>query len=104
MKNTEINYTPAMVQEIKEAAPLNLEKAKALGEKLGRSYRSVIAKAKSVGVEYVAQPTPEPKRKGPTKAEVVASIANKLGIDLAGLDKAPVATLNRLAAKVDEII
>ncbi len=48
------NYTPAMVAAINAAAPLNLAKAKALAEQFGNvTYRSVISKAQSIGVEYV---------------------------------------------------
>ena len=48
------NYTPAMEQRIRDAAPLNLAKAKALAEEFASvSHRSVISKAQSMGVEYV---------------------------------------------------
>ena len=48
------NYTNAMEQRIREAAPLNLAKAKALAEEFASvSHRSVISKAQSLGVEYV---------------------------------------------------
>ena len=48
------NYTPEMVARITAAAPLNLAKAKELAADFGTvTYRSVISKAQSIGVEYV---------------------------------------------------
>ena len=93
---SDVNYTPEMVKAIEDAQPLNLEKAKALGETLGRSYRSIIAKAKSEGFEYVSAPAPAKKAKGPTKLEVVAMIQDNTGLNLEGLEKAPAAVLSRL--------
>ena len=45
------NYTPAMIAKLQAAAPLNLAKAKALASDFGNvSYRSVISKAKHLGL------------------------------------------------------
>ena len=48
------NYTPAMIAKLQGAAPLNLAKAKALASDFGNvSHRSVISKAKHLGLDYV---------------------------------------------------
>ena len=100
-KKVEVNYTPEMEATIKAAAPLNLEKAKAVGMEIKRSYRSVIAKAKSLGVEYVSKPAPAKKAKAETKAEIVADISTLIGgVSLAGLEKAPATALNMLRSRI----
>lgn len=74
-------YTDAMVARIQAAAPLNLEKAHALSGELGVSYRSVIAKAKSLGIEYVAKaPAAKKPREGVTKAETLTAIRSALAL------------------------
>lgn len=92
-----VNYTAEMIAAIAEEAPLNLEKAKALSEKLDRSWRSIVAKAKSEGFEYVSMPAPLKKPKGETKADIVSDISGLLeGVKLDGLEKAPAAALRTL--------
>lgn len=94
---TEVNYTSEMVDAIKAEAPLNLEKAKALAVKLGKTYRSIIAKAKSEKVEYISKPAPVKKVKAETKAEIVSDISTMIGgVSLDGLEKAPASALNTL--------
>ena len=75
-------YTDAMVAKIHAAAPLNLEKAQALGSEMGVSYRSVISKAKQLGVEYVkkAPAAKVAKDTGPTKVAILAEIRTRLGL------------------------
>ena len=91
-----VNYTEEMIEKIKAAAPLNMEKAKAVGLEIDRSYRSVVAKAKSLGIAYESKPAPAKKPKARTKVETVALIAGQTGLDLEGLEKAPVSVLNAL--------
>ena len=77
------NYTPEMVAAITAAAPLNLAKAKALAEEFGSvTYRSVISKAQSIGVEYVklAPVKRAAKADTPTKAEYLAAIRKALAL------------------------
>ena len=72
------NYTDSMISEIRANAPLNLEKAHALADKFGAtiSYRSVISKAKSLGVDYEKKAPAAKKSKAsePTKADLLAEI------------------------------
>ena len=92
-----VNYTSEMVSEMAAQTPLNLEKAKALSVQLNRSVRSIIAKAKREGIDYVSVKPVAKRVKGKTKAELVAVIASKVGADsLEGLEKAPAVTLGKL--------
>ena len=76
------NYTPEMVARIREAAPLNLAKAKDLAADFGNvTYRSVISKAQSIGVEYVKlSPVKRVKQDTPTKAAYLAAIRKALAL------------------------
>jgi hypothetical protein len=77
------NYTPAMVARIQNAAPLNLAKAKELAAEFGNvTYRSVISKAQSLGVEYVKLAPVKRATKGdtPTKAAYLAAIRKGLAL------------------------
>ena len=70
-----------MVARIREAAPLNLAKAKALAEDFGTvSHRSVISKAQSLGVEYVKAAPAARQPRGITKAEYLAAIRKGLAL------------------------
>lgn len=75
-------YTTKMIEQIENAQPLNLDKAKALATDLGVTYRSIISKAKQMGFEYVAKAPAMKKEKSnePTKAELLADIRSKLGL------------------------
>jgi len=76
------NYTPEMVARITAAAPLNLAKTKELAADFGNvTYRSVISKAQSIGVEYVKlSPVKRVKDDTPTKAEYLAAIRKGLAL------------------------
>ena len=77
------NYTPEMVARITAAAPLNLAKAKELAADFGNvTYRSVISKAQSIGVEYVKLSPVKRAAKAdtPTKAEYLAAIRKALAL------------------------
>ena len=99
----EVNYTPEMIAAIEAAVPLDLEKAKDVAEKIGKTYRSVIAKAKSLGLTYVSKPAPAKKAKGLTKAEKVSILAARMNTKLDGLEKAPVGVLDSIAVYVDSV-
>ena len=75
------NYTDNMVAAIRSAAPLTLAKAKALASDFGTvSHRSVISKAKSLGVEYVKAAPAARKERGPTKADYLREIRTALAL------------------------
>lgn len=94
-------YTPAIVAQMRAAAPLDLAKAKVIADEHGLSYRSVIAKAKTEKIDYVKLAPAAKKPKGVTKANLSDSIAQAMGVDsaaLTGLDKAPFAVLEKVLA------
>ncbi len=101
VKTPAVNYTDAMIDQMKMAAPLDYEKAVTLGAQLGRNARSIIAKAKREGIPYIAKAVPTAKRKGPTKKDMVNAIEKETGFILVGLDKAPVRALANLIAFLD---
>ena len=85
---TTLNYSPEMVATIKAQQPLNLAKAKALGIQLDRGYKSIIAKAKKEGFEYISKPAPAKKKAAPSKADMVNAICLALDCDpIVGLEK-----------------
>ena len=78
--NAMSKYTNPMIDAVRSAAPLNLAKAHDLANsdlfaKADVGYRSIIAKAKSLGVEYVkAAPAAKAKDQQPTKADYLREI------------------------------
>ena len=79
------NYTPAMVAKLQAAAPLNLAKAKDLAADFGLSHRSVISKAKHLGLGYDVAPKAAKKIRA-SKADTVNAIAKAIAVDPADLD------------------
>ena len=73
------NYTPAMIAKLQGAAPLNLEIAKDLAAEFGVSHRSVISKAKHLGLEYV-KAAPKAKVIGTTKADLTDAIRKAVAL------------------------
>jgi hypothetical protein len=73
------DYTPNMIQRMRAAQPLNLEKCKALAADFGISHRSVISKAKAQGFDYRVA-TPVAKQVDSTKAEINAAIRKSLSL------------------------
>ena len=79
------NYTPAMIAKLQAAAPLNLAKAKDLAANFGLSHRSVISKAKHLGLDYIVAPKAAKKIRS-SKADTVDAIAKAIAVDPADLD------------------
>ena len=79
------NYTPAMIAKLQAAAPLNLAKAKDLAADFGLSHRSVISKAKHLGLGYDVAPKAAKKIRA-SKADTVDAIAKAIAVDPADLD------------------
>ena len=79
------NYTPAMIAKLQAAAPLNLAKAKDLAADFGLSHRSVISKAKHLGLGYDVAPK-DAKKIRASKADTVNAIAKAIAVDPADLD------------------
>ena len=95
------NYTPAMIAKLQGAAPLNLAKAKALASDFGLSHRSVISKAKHLGLGYDVAPATKKIRS--SKADTVNAIAKAISVDpsdLDGLALAKASALNNLLMNI----
>ena len=98
---TTLNYTDAKVATLKTNAPIDFDKAQALGKEMGRSVKSVIAKCKREGIEYISKPAPARKKSAPTKADIVSAICNGLDIDdCQGLEKATGSALSKLLSAI----
>jgi tmRNA-binding protein len=100
IKKNEVNYTSEMVSEIAAMTPINLEKAKELSVLLNRSVRSIIAKTKREGIDYISVKPAAKRVKGKTKAELVAAISKKIQKPMEGLEKAPALVLGELLASL----
>ena len=77
------NYTESMVAAMRATAPFNLAKAKAFAEaNPSVNYRSVIAKVKSLGLEYekAAPVARKAKSDEPTKAATLGAIRSALAL------------------------
>jgi len=73
-------YTPAMVAQLSAQAPFSLAKAKAFAEKYPTvTYRSVIAKVKSLGLPY-EKLAPAPKKDQVAKVQILSDIRAKVGL------------------------
>ena len=91
------NYTPEMVATLKANAPLDFIKAQDLAKQLDRNVRSVIAKAKREGIEYISKPAPAKKKAAPSKADMVNAICSALDCDpIVGLEKSTGSALSAL--------
>ena len=94
---TKPNYTPEMVQMLREAQPIDFEKAQTLSKKLNKNVRSVIAKVKREGLDYTSKPAPAKKKAAPTKGDLVHAICKAVNIDSCdGLEKATGVALDKL--------
>ena len=99
---TKPNYTPEMVQMLRDAQPIDFDKAQTLSKKLNKNVRSVIAKVKREGLEYISKPAPAKKKAAPTKGDLVAAICRALDIDSCdGLEKATGIALAKLLANIE---
>ena len=94
---TKPNYTPEMVNMLRKAQPIDFEKAQDLAKKLNKNVRSVIAKVKREGLEYISKPAPAKKKAAPTKGDLVHAICKAVDIDSCdGLEKATGVALDKL--------
>ena len=79
-------YTQAMCQKIASLQPLNAEICSQLAQEFGLTQRSVIAKAKSLQLDYVVKAKPARKKASPTKMDTVRAIEKALDADSGSLD------------------
>ena len=98
---TDVNYTPAMVATLEAAQPIDYAKAQLLAKQLDRGVRSIIAKTKREGFDYISKPAPAKKKAAPTKGDMVAAICAALDMDSCeGLEKSTGSALNKLMQNI----
>jgi hypothetical protein len=98
---TNINYTEEMVATLKTNAPIDFAKAQVLAVDLNRSVKSIIAKCKREGIEYISKPAPAKKKSAPTKADLVNAICKAVDLDSCdGLEKATGLALSNLLSAI----
>ena len=94
---TKPNYSPEMVQKLRDAQPLNFDKAKVFAKDFRKPVRSVVAKIVREGLEYTSKPAPAKKKAAPTKGDLVHAICKAVDIDSCdGLEKATGVALDKL--------
>lgn len=98
-------YTVEMVQAMSDRAPLNAAICQELALEFGNGItsRSVIAKAKSAGIDYTVKAAPARKKAAVSKLDIVKAITKAVDADdgsLDGLLKAPASALSALLSNV----
>jgi hypothetical protein len=96
-------YTQAMCEKMATVQPLNAEICSTLAQEFGLTQRSVIAKAKSLGLDYTVKAKPARKKQAPSKADVVQAIAKAVDCEVSeidGLVKAPMVSLCALLSHI----
>ena len=97
------NYTDKMVAEMENIGAFTYDSAAAFAEKHGLSTRSVVSKAKSMGLDYTPRVVAKASKPRIRKSDMVLAIAEQLGADadaLAGLAKADMRSLNELVSRI----
>ena len=98
-------YTTAFVEVMKNRQPLNADICQQLAVEFGNGIttRSVIAKAKSAGIDYTVKAKPARKKATATKMDLVNAIAKAVDADAGSLDglvKAPASALSALLSNL----
>ena len=96
-------YTQAMCEKMATFQPLNAEICSTLAQEFGLTQRSVIAKAKSLQLDYVVKAKPARKKASPTKVDTVRAIEKALDADANSLDGLVKATGQALDALLSNI-
>ncbi len=105
MTEKAVNYTDAMEDRIREASPIDYEKAKVLGLEFGRKARSVVAKANSMkDVVYVAKEKGTSTKVVVTKADILKKIETVLELEVPSLEKATKADLEKVRDRLVEFL
>ena len=97
------NYTDKMVAEMENIGAFTYDSAAAFAEKHGLSTRSVVSKAKSMGLDYTPRVVAKASKPRIRKSDMVLAIAEQIGADadaLAGLAKADMRSLNELVSRI----
>ena len=98
-------YTDQMVEIMRSRAPLNADICLDLAVEFGKGItaRSVIAKAKSAGIDYTVKAKPARKKATATKMDLVNAIAKAVDADAGSLDGLVKAPANALSALLSNL-
>lgn len=99
-KTTEKNYTEAQEAELLAAGEIDNAKALEFADKFGKDVRSIRAKAVRLGIYKAKEKTSKSGGKIESKEAIVAEIAELVGKNLDGLEKAPKLVLQTLRARL----
>ena len=97
------NYTEKMVAQMEKIGSFDYASAEEFASKNGLTTRSVISKAKSLGLDYTPRVVAKAATPRVRKSDIVAQLAEQLGADadaLAGLAKADMRSLNELVSRL----
>lgn len=96
------NYTTELTAALESRPRWTYAEAVAFAEEHGLKNRSVIAKIKSLGLDYEPKPARVNKRNEPVvkKAQMVAAIETALGVTVGSLVKVGKADLETLVAAI----
>lgn len=89
-------YTEAQETVLRLADPVSYEDAIRIGQEIGKTPASVIAKVRSLKLTYVPKGKPVPVLQGPRKGELVAELQRATGLKLVGVERAPASAIQEL--------
>ena len=103
-ENIMSNYTEKMVAQMEKIGSFDYASAEAFADQYADlSTRSVISKAKSLGLDYTPRVVAKAATPRVRKSDIVAQLAEQIGADadaLAGLAKADMRSLNELVSRL----
>ncbi len=103
-EKVETVYTEEVVSAMEDSAPLNWEKAKEIADRFGLKPKGVVSSAIRNGIEYKKKErVSKSGAKVTSKTELVASIAEKIGVEadsLDGLEKSTKTALETVLAGI----
>lgn len=94
------NYTEAQEAELLAAGVIDNAKALEFADKFGKDVRSIRAKAVRMGIYKAAEKVSKTGGKIESKEKIVEDIAELVGKNLDGLEKAPKLVLQILRSKL----
>jgi hypothetical protein len=94
------NYSEAQIARMHEFEFIDAAIAQELADEFGKNVKSVVAKAVREGLYKAKEKTSKTGGKVETKEQIVADIAELIGRNLDGLEKAPKLVLQELRTRL----